>query len=234
MTDTRHSAPPTPAGVVSGWRKALRTGGMLAVLAVAACAQSPEKKAEQAALDAAKTDPNFCYSSRYDGLLVQAWQRAHSTDSANQADTRKADTAPLPTVSINGATAMPELSVPPYSRRSCRMSIKVGDAAPENGFLTFTYLTRNGQTQSALAEWFPDSLVAEKYDATMEQIKAGVDMSNPDLKTCLARYPGFEADTTDPMVKKAAFDLRAHLIRRCMANKVALRNLYSDLYFIHR
>ena len=165
---------------------------------------------------------------------MQEWQRAHATDSANQKDTGKADPATLPNVSVSGATTMPDLSVQPYSRRSCRMSIKVGNAAPETGFLAFTYLTRNGQTQSALAEWFPDSLVSEKYDATMEQIKAGVDMSNPDLKTCLTRYPGFETDTTDPMVKKAAFDLRAHLIRRCMANKVALRNLYSDLYFIRR
>lgn len=234
MTDTRHSSLPLSPRTRFSWRNVMRAGSVLAVLAVAACAQSPEKKAEQAALEAAKTDPDFCYSAKYDGLLVQAWQRAHATNAATQQDTGKADPATLPPVSVNGATVMPELSVPPYSRRSCRMSIKVGNAAPESGFLAFTYLTRNGQTQSALAEWFPDSVVTEKYDATMEQIKAGVDMSNPDLKTCLARYPGFETESSDPMVKKAAFDLRAHLIRRCIANKVALRNLYSDLYFIHR
>ena len=50
MTDTRHSSLPLPSRVASGWRKALRAGSVLAVLAVAACAQSPEKKAHQAPL----------------------------------------------------------------------------------------------------------------------------------------------------------------------------------------
>lgn len=234
MTDMRSSPLTLPSRAASGWRNVVRAGSALALLAVVGCAQSPAQKAERAELEAAQTDPDFCYSSRYDGLLVQAWQRAHAANSTNTNDEKPADPATLPTVAVTGATPMPDLSVPPYSRRSCRMSIKVGDAPAETGFFAFTYLTRNNKTQSALAEWFPDSLVNEKYDDTMEQIKAGLDMNNPDLKACITRYPGFETDTTDPMVRRAAFDLRAHLVRRCMANKAALRNLYSDLYFIHR
>lgn len=232
MSVTVRSSSPTRTSFK--WGAALRAISVLSVLGIAGCAESPEQKAYQQTLETAQTDPNFCYSNRYDGVLAQAWQRAHSTEGNGQQDKTQVQAATLPSVTVTGATAMPELSVPPYSQRSCRLSVKIGDAAPETGFLTFTYLVRDNVTKSALAEWHPDTEITEKYDALMEKIKAGVDMNNPDLKACITRYPAFNAPSSDPMVQKAAVDLRAHLVRRCLANRAALKNLYSDLYFIHR
>ncbi|OUI85944.1 hypothetical protein [Acetobacter tropicalis] len=234
MSVTVRSSASSPTRKPFKWGAALRVVTVLSAFGIAGCAESPEQKAYQQTLQTAQTDPNFCYSNRYDGVLAEAWQRVHSTQGNGQKDKTPAEAAPLPAVSVTGATSMPELSVPPYSQRSCRLSVKVGDAAPETGFLTFTYLVRDNVTKSALAEWHPDTEITEKYDALMEKIKAGVDMNNPDLKACITRYPAFNAPSSDPMVQKAAVDLRAHLVRRCLANRAALKNLYSDLYFIHR
>ncbi|MCP1230598.1 hypothetical protein [Acetobacter indonesiensis] len=227
--------PPSRSSRFSRLRSVAGLATVLATLGLTACAQeTPEQKAYQQALQTAQTDPDFCYSNRYDGVLAQAWQRTHDANADTQQDKATGTPTPTPSVVVTGATVMPELSVPPYSQRSCRLSVKVGDAAPETGFLTFTYLVRNAVTESALAEWHPDKEVVQKYDATMQQIKSGLDMNDPDLKACIARYPALQPNTTDPMVQKAAFDVRAHLVRRCLANKAALKNLYSDLYFIHR
>ncbi|MCX2560059.1 hypothetical protein OQ252_01400 [Acetobacter farinalis] len=219
------------------WQHLLRAACAVAVLGAAGCAETPQQQAYHSALAQARTDPAFCYAHRYDTILSEAMQRAQ----AAQADTaspkaEKPDTAFQPTapVTVTQASAMPDLSLPPYFQRACRLTVQKPDGTPESGFLTFTYLIRNGDVQSALSEWHSDTEVSQKYATTMKQIEAGLDMSNPDLKACIARYPAFDNPSKDPMVQKAAFDLRAHLVRRCMANKAALKDLYSDLYFIHR
>ncbi|MFT9399165.1 hypothetical protein [Acetobacter sp.] len=213
------------------FRTALHAGCVLTLLSVTACALTPQQQAEQDALKSAQTGSDYCYSPRYNGLLAEAWQRARDEDNG-QKSVASTPAAALPPVQVTAATPMPDINVPPYSRRSCRMTIKVGNAAPETGFLTFTYLVKQGKTQSALAEWYSDAFVEKDYNDTMKEINSGLNLNEPELKACIARHPEISSDIKDPMVQKAAFDLRAHLVRRCMATKAALKNLYSDLYFI--
>lgn len=232
-----HITPSSRPARSLSWQSLLRATSVVAVLAVAGCAQTPQQKAYHSALAQARTDPSFCYSHTYDTLLAEAMQRDHALQSSQTPDKDdKPDTSFQPTmqISVTGATAMPDLSLPPYFQRSCRLSTKQPDGKTESGFLTFTYLIRDNKVQSALSEWYSDAEVSQEYDATMKQIEAGLDMNNPDLKSCIDRYPAFDAPSKDTMVQKGALDLRAHLVRRCLANKAALKDLYSDLYFIHR
>ncbi|GFE92210.1 hypothetical protein [Acetobacter persici] len=234
MSHTPRSSRPARS---ARWQNLLRLASVSAVLAATGCAQTPQQQAYHSALEHARTDPSFCYSHQYDTLLAEAMQRDHSLQSSKTPDRDdKPDSSFQPTmaISVTGATAMPDLSLPPYFHRVCRLSTKLPDGKTENGFLTFTYLIRENKVQSALTEWYSDAEVTQEYDATMKQIEAGLDMNNPDLKSCIQRYPAFDAPSKDPIVQQGALDLRAHLVRRCLANKAALKDLYSDLYFIHR
>ncbi|MFT9066924.1 MAG: hypothetical protein ABF420_02615 [Acetobacter syzygii] len=215
---------------------ALRLGRLscvASVLALAACA-TPEQKTYDMALADARTDPNLCQSIRYYPLLAQAWQKAHIAGDADAQDASAPTAGTLPAVKVTASTAMPDVSFPPYSQRACRMTVRAGDHAPETGYLTVAYFMHNGKVDTSLVKWNSDTEVSQYYDELKAKISKGVDMNNPTLKACMEHYPALQTTSTDPSVQQAAVSLRALLVRHCLADHAALKNLYSDMYFIHR
>ncbi|GAN70240.1 hypothetical protein ASY01nite_09960 [Acetobacter syzygii] len=210
-----------------------RLSCVASVLALAACA-TPEQKTYDMALADARTDPNLCQSIRYYPLLAQAWQKAHITGDADAQDASAPTAGTLPAVKVTASTAMPDVSFPPYSQRACRMTVRAGDHPPETGYLTVAYFMHNGKVDTSLVKWNSDTAVSQYYDELKAKISKGVDMNNPTLKACMEHYPALQTTSTDPSVQQAAVSLRALLVRHCLADHAALKNLYSDMYFIHR
>lgn len=211
-----------------------RLSCVASMLALAACA-TPEQKTYDMALADARTDPNLCHSIRYYPLLAQAWQKAHLAGDPDAQDASAPVPGALPpAVKVTASTAMPDVSFPPYSQRACRMTVQAGNHAPETGFLTVAYFIHNGKVDTSLVKWNSDTEVSQYYDALKTKIRDGVDMNNPTLKACMEHYPALQTTSTDPSVQQAATSLRALLVRHCLADHAALKNLYSDMYFIHR
>ncbi|WP_244983504.1 hypothetical protein [Acetobacter okinawensis] len=210
-----------------------RMGCMASILALAACA-TPEHKTYDMALADARTDPALCQSIRYYPLLAEAWQKAHMGTDVDAQEASAPAPGSLPPIKVTASTAMPNVNFPPYSQRACRMTVQVGSHAPETGFMTVAYFMHNGKVDTSLVKWNSDTEVSQYYDALKAKISSGVDMDNPTLKACMTHYPALQTNSTDPSVQQAAVGLRALLIRHCMADHAALKNLYSDMYFIHR
>ncbi|MFT8418260.1 MAG: hypothetical protein ABF636_05415 [Acetobacter sp.] len=210
-----------------------RLGCIASVLALAACAATPEQKTYDMALADARTDPALCQSIRYYPLLAEAWQKAHLGD-ADAQDASAPAPGNLPEIKVTASTPMPNVSFPPYSQRACHMTVQAGSHAPETGFMTVAYFMHNGKVDTSLVKWTSDTEVSQYYDALKAKISSGVDMNNPTLKACMTHYPALQTNSTDPSVQQAAVSLRALLVRHCLADHAALKNLYSDMYFIHR
>lgn len=210
-----------------------RLGCAASVLALAACA-TPGQKTYDMALADARTDPSLCQSIRYYPLLAQAWQKAHMGGDADMQDASAPPVGSLPHLKVTASTAVPDVSFPPYSQRACRMTVQAGDHAPETGFMTVAYFMHNGKVDTSLVKWNSDTEVSKYYDELKAKISSGVDMNNPTLKACMTHYPALQVNSTNPAMQQAAVGLRALLIRHCLADHAALKNLYSDMYFIHR
>ncbi|CEF55320.1 hypothetical protein [Acetobacter ghanensis] len=210
-----------------------RLSCVASVLALTACA-TPEQKAYDMALADARTDPGLCQSIRYYPLLAEAWQKAHMGGDPDAQDASAPAPGTLPHIKVTASSAMPAVSFPPYSQRACRMTVQAGSHAPETGFLTVAYFMHNGKVDTSLVKWNSDTEVSEYYDELKTKIRNGVDMNNPTLKACMTHYPALQTNSPDPAVQQAAVSLRALLVRHCLADHAALKNLYSDMYFIHR
>lgn len=210
-----------------------RLSCVASVLALAACA-TPEQKTYDMALADARTDPSLCQSIRYYPLLAQAWQKAHLGTDADQQEASAPVAGSPPRIRVTASTPMPDVNFPPYSQRSCHMTVQAGSHAPETGFMTVAYFMHNGKVDTSLVKWNSDTEVSKYYDELKAKISSGVDMNNPTLKACMTHYPALQTTSTDPSVQQAAVSLRALLVRHCLADHAALKNLYSDMYFIHR
>ena len=210
-----------------------RMGCLASVLALAACA-TPEHQTYDRALADARTDPALCQSIRYYPLLAEAWQKAHMGTDVDAQDASTPAPDSLPPIKVTASRAMPDVSIPPYSQRACHMTVQAGSHAPETGFMTVAYFMHNGKVDTSLVKWNSDTEVSEYYDALKTRISAGVDMDNPTLKACMTHYPALRTNSADPSVQQAAVSLRALLVRHCMADHAALKNLYADMHFIHR
>ncbi len=211
-----------------------RLGCVASVLALAACATPAEQKTYDMALADARTDPSLCQSIRYYPLLAQAWQKAHMGGDADAQDASTPAPGTPPQIKVTASTAMPNVSFPPYFQRACHMTVQAGSHAPETGFMTVAYFMHKGKVDTSLVKWTSNTEVSDYYDALKAKISSGVDMDNPTLKACMTHYPALQTNSTDPSVQQAAVSLRALLVRHCLADHAALKNLYSDMYFIHR
>jgi hypothetical protein len=216
-----------------------RSAPLLVTLAALSACASPERKAYNAALSAARTDPGLCQPERYGAsgiyqpLISQAWQKAHSTAGADAQNNAIPDSA-APVITVSGLSPTPEVNIPPYSQRACHMTVTTPGHAPETGFLTVVYYTHNGRVDTSLARWNSDSFISQYYDELKAKLRSGVDTNNPVLKACMEHYPAIDPKSMAPAMQQAAVSLRAMLVRRCLANHAALQNLYQDMYFIHR
>jgi Flp pilus assembly CpaF family ATPase len=114
------------------------------------------------------------------------------------------------------------------------MTVQAGNHAPETGFMTVAYFMHNGKVDTSLVKWTSDTEVSKYYDELKAKVSNGVDMNNPTLKACMTHYPALRVNSTDPAMQQAAVSLRALLVRHCLADHAALKNLYADMYFIHR
>lgn len=210
-----------------------RMGCLASVLALAACA-TPDHQTYDRALADARTDPALCQSIRYYPLLAEAWQKAHMGTDVDAQDASTPAPDSLPPIKVTASTAMPDVSFPPYSQRACHMTVQAGSHAPETGFMTVAYFMHNGKVDTSLVKWNSDTEVSEYYDALKTKLSTGADMDNPTLKACMTHYPALQTNSADPSVQQAAVSLRALLVRHCMADHAALKNLYADMHFIHR
>lgn len=216
-----------------------RSAPLLVMLAALSACASPERKAYNAALEQARTDPGLCEPERYSAsgpyqpLLSQAWQKAHSTAGAD-AQNNAIPEGTTPVMTVSNLAPTPAVNIPPYSQRACHMTVQAPGQAPETGFLTVVYYTHNGKVDTSLARWNSDSFISQYYDELKAKLRSGVDMNNPTLKACMEHYPAIDPKSIAPAMQQAAVSLRAMLVRRCLANHAALQNLYQDMYFIHR
>ncbi|MDE7546619.1 hypothetical protein PY793_01290 [Acetobacter fabarum] len=210
-----------------------RLGCTAAVLALTACA-TPDQQTYNMALTDARTDSSLCQSIRYYPLLAQAWQKAHMSGDEDMQNASAPPDGNPPNIKVTASTAVPDVSFPPYFQRACRMTVQAGNHAPESGFMTVAYFMHNGKVDTSLVKWNSDAEVSRYYDELKAKISSGVDMNNPTLKACMAHYPAMQVNSTDPAMQQAAVSLRALLVRHCLADHAALKNLYADMYFIHR
>lgn len=222
-----------PSPIQRSVRRFLRLAPLAAVVATAACA-TPQEQTYETRLAEARTAPDLCQSDRFHVLVAKAWEKAHEAGGADVEDASPNPDTPAPAIQVQASSAMPDVSFPPYSQRACRMTVQSGTAAPETGFFTVAYFMHNGKVDTSVPLWDSDKEVSDYYSELKEKIRSGVDMNNPTLKACMQHYPALHPDSTDPAVQQAAISLRAVLVRHCLADHAALKNLYSDMYFIHR